>query len=93
MDSLIKNIRNLKSFIKKNRDFISVIVVSKDFMIKLKQIAGEVDFEQRFIYDPEEKEEQEVWYLFDIPIIYNNSLKTGCIVEDSNGDTLVFNNF
>lgn len=93
MDDMIKNIRNLKFFVKKNRDFISVIFVSKDFMLKLKQIAGEIDFEQRFIYDAEEKEEQEVWYLFGIPIVYNNSLKRGCVIEDSNKDTIVFDNF
>lgn len=93
MDDIVKNIRNLKKFIQKNHDFIELIVVSKDFMIKLKQIAGEVDFEQRFIYDAEEKEDIEVWYLFGVPVVYNNSLKYGCIIEDSNHDTIVFEDF
>lgn len=74
-----------------NIDFVSIILVSKDFMIKLKNESDLVEIEIRTVSDGED--EQEVWFLNGIPIVMNSAIEEGCIVEDSKGEHVVFTNF
>lgn len=94
VDDLKKNIQNFRKLIEKNKDFLSLIVVSKDFMLKLKQYPQEVKIEEKVVINDttsdEDEREKEVWYLFDIPMVFNSALEQGCIIEDSKGDSLIF---
>lgn len=86
-----KKIKNLTKFIKKNKDSIAIILVSKDFMVKLKNEADLVDIEYRLLEN--DGEEQDVWFLNGAPIVMNSAVKEGCIVEDTEGEHIFFTNF
>lgn len=86
-----KKIKNLTQFIKKNKESIAIILVSKDFMVKLKNEADLVDIETKVLTN--DGEEQEVWFLNGSPIVMNSAITEGCIVEDINGEHFFFTNF
>lgn len=91
MDSERKAIKNITKFIDKNRNHISIIIVSKDFMLRLKDNADMVNIESRVV--EKDGEEGEVWFLNHVPVVMNNMLEEGCIIEDDKGEHLFFENF
>lgn len=97
MQDFKKALKKLKKFIKKNKDFIDLIMVSKDFMLKAKQYPELVNIETKYISDKSEEDEdmveKEVWLLFGVPIVLNNALIEGLIIIDSNQEYLILNNF
>lgn len=91
MDSERKTIKNIVNFINKNKRNISIILVSKDFMLRLKDHADLIDITSRMI--EKSGEEGEVWFLNNVPIVMNSMLEEGCIIEDDRGEHLFFENF
>lgn len=91
MDSERKTIKNITKFIDRNKDNISIILVSKDFMLRLKDHADLISIESKLV--EKDGEEGEVWFLNKVPIVMNSMLEEGCIIEDDKGEHLFFENF
>jgi hypothetical protein len=91
MSETRKKIKNLTKFIKRNKEFISIILVSKDFMVKLKNESDLINIDIKTVSDGDD--EREIWFLNGCPIVFNSALTEGCIIEDSSGEHIIFSNF
>jgi len=74
-----KFINNLQLLLSKNKDHISRIVVSLDFMEKLAKFP-------QFLKISEIDDD---WFLFDVPLKESNVLNSGAILEMKNGEFIV----
>ena len=73
-------IKKALSLIKTNKNEITQIIVCEDFMLKISK------------YKIEFSCVEEEYYLFGVPLLYSNMLKTGAILVMNNGENVVLNN-
>lgn len=90
---------NLKKILDRNRDNIKRLIVSYDFMTALQLVADLIDI--RNDIDKETKyhdfdtihtsytEEDETWFLWDIPIMFSNTLDDNALLELNDDQTVV----
>ena len=96
---LRKNVANLKLILEKNAHKILRLLVSYNFMKGLQQVADLIDLTNQRVTDTKQHsfdeihatytEENEIWYLWGIPLTFSNSMLNNAIIEMSDKTTVV----
>ena len=94
-----KNINNLSQILERNYSRISRIIVSEDFMKVLKKESDLVNINSEKISDSKTHdfkeihasytEENEMWMLWNIPVMFSNVLKSGAILELKDKNSII----
>ena len=80
MNNIKKTIKNLKNILSKNRSKILYLLVSEDFMLRIKERSELLKIEEY---------EEGKYSLFDVPLKFSNMLKEGAVFEMSDGEFIV----
>ena len=94
-----KSVENLKYILEKNIHKINRLIVSVSFMEGLAQVADLIDIAAETFKDNKQHdfkevhasytEENEMWFLWGIPIMLSNSLAKNAIAEMKDGSSVV----
>lgn len=84
MKSEKKNLKKTIRLIKKNKPTIERIISSEKFMNDLFIIIDEIELD---------KNDEDDWFFFGIPIVMSNSLDNGLIMEMKNGEYTIVRGF
>lgn len=97
--TLRKNISNLHEIIVRNMSKIRRLIVSTDFMLNLKEAADLIEINSSIEkgtkqHDFQEvhatyTEEDEIWFLWDVPLTFSNTLAKDAIMEMLDGSNVI----
>lgn len=97
--TLRKNVVNLRLIVERNYSQITRLIVSYDFMLNLKEAADLIEINNQTENETKQHnfqevhatytEENEIWFLWGIPLTFSNSLAKDAIMEMRDGSTVV----
>jgi hypothetical protein len=79
-----RNLKKVRDLIEKNKEVINRIIASNQFMIEIKEHSKYVKFES-----VEGEDEEDIWLLYDLPIVISPSMTRGLVLELIDGQYVV----
>lgn len=87
----MNKIKKAIKLINTNKENISQILVSEDFMLKISKFPSEITIDVRVVSLSRE-DTTEVYFLFGVPLAYSNILTAGAVLIMKNGENIILKN-
>jgi len=87
----MNKIRKTIKLIKTNKENLSKILVSEDFMLKISQFPLDLEIEVKSVSFSKEDSTEE-YFLFGIPLVYSNILNKDAVLITKKGENIILKN-
>jgi len=74
-----------------NKENISQILVSEEFMLKIAKFPSKIKIDVRSV-ELSKNDTAEIYFLFGVPLTYSNILTSGAVLVMKNGENIILKN-